>query len=374
VSVTLELIDIFVIIGICQGIFLSAAIMRINNTNKKANSILSALILICTFMLIGRVLMLRFFSEWIFQWTIVFDVVLFLFGPLFYLYVRRLLIKDERTEALSFYHFIPALVFAMVALVYVILYSPMEYWEAYKQGALTLMFHVWIVAGILSNTVYLLLSFRLVRTFRKAEKETFSFEQNPIQFLTYFLYTIAFIIVVWGVSYVNSMWLDRYIVYIGYDMIWITIPVFIYIIGYYSLKQPELFRISLDKENSNNKDRLSHGEAKLLKDKLDSLMENERVYLQNDLTLRDVAEKLHTSTNNLSWVLNNSYSITFYDFINGYRIREFVQKIEKKEHLQHTILALSMDVGFNSKSTFNKAFKQNMNETPSTFIKKQSAA
>ena len=73
-------------------------------------------------------------------------------------------------------------------------------------------------------------------------------------------------------------------------------------------------------------------------------------------------------------MLNNTYQTTFYDFINGYRVMEFVKKVVNEEHIQHTILALSMDVGFNSKSTFNKAFKSKMNETPSNFIKKHRAA
>jgi AraC-like DNA-binding protein len=103
-------------------------------------------------------------------------------------------------------------------------------------------------------------------------------------------------------------------------------------------------------------------------------MLNEQIYLQNDLTLSQVSELLKTSTNNISWLLNNIYSSTFYDFINGYRIKEFLQKVEKKEHLSHTILALSMDSGFNSKSTFNKAFKREMNDTPSNYIRKRLSA
>ena len=67
-------------------------------------------------------------------------------------------------------------------------------------------------------------------------------------------------------------------------------------------------------------------------------------------------------------------SETFYDFINHYRVKEFVKKVENQEHLKHTILALSMDVGFNSKSTFNKAFKDTMQDTPSNYIKKHRAA
>jgi AraC-like DNA-binding protein len=72
--------------------------------------------------------------------------------------------------------------------------------------------------------------------------------------------------------------------------------------------------------------------------------------------------------------LNNVYKTTIYEFINNFRIKEFVKNIADNKHLNHTILALSMDVGFNSKSTFNKAFKTVMKDTPSNFIKKRTAA
>lgn len=373
-SFTLGIIDIVVIIGIFQGLFLTLVLQRINNTNKEANRILSILILICTVMLVGRVLMLRFFSEWIFQWSIIFDVILFLFGPMFYLYTSKLLLKQQDRSTLSVWHYIPVCCALIAALYYVVSYTPSEYFLAFRAGDLNLMFHAWLVAGILSNFYYLIRSFQLIRSFRREEKHNFSFEQNPLTFLTFFHCSILLILVVWIFSYVNSMWLDNYNVYIGYDVLWIAIPVFIYVIGYYSLKQPELFRIVLDKKTSDVKERLPRGEAQLLKDKLDSLMLNEQVYLQNDLTLGDVAKQLHTSTHNVSWVLNTIYGTSFYDFINGYRIREFIQKIDNKEHLTQTILALSMDVGFNSKSTFNKAFKETMKDTPSNFIKKHTAA
>jgi AraC-like DNA-binding protein len=173
----------------------------------------------------------------------------------------------------------------------------------------------------------------------------------------------------------NTTIFDKTIPFIGYDSIWVAIPLFIYVIGYFSLKQPELFRISEEKQKNNlRKERLPEAEAQLLKTKLDSLMINEKVFLQSDLTLADVSEMLQTSTNNVSWLLNQVYKTTFYDFINQYRVKEFLKKVENKEHLKHTILALSMDVGFNSKSTFNKAFKNTMHDTPSNYIKKQLAA
>ena len=177
---------------------------------------------------------------------------------------------------------------------------------------------------------------------------------------------------------INLRVFNTYFTYVDYNTVWAAIAVFIYVIGYFSLKQPELFRMELKEiqnpKEKEMKDRLSIQESTILKQKMDSLMITEKIYLKNNLTLVEISNYLETSVHNVFWLLNNTYKSTFYDFINGYRINEFVRKVEKKEHLNYTILTLSFDAGFNFKSTFNKVFKAIMNDTPSNFIKNHRAA
>lgn len=369
-----QLIDIIIIIGICQGVFLAITLQRISNNNKQANKVLSYLIVLATLMLIGRFVYFRYFNYWVFQWSILVDAIVFLFGPLVYTYIRRLLFKGNQTYQMAKYHFLPFLGMVIVALYLILFYSPLEYYGLFKDGNLLDIFHIIGAIMILFNFVYLVKSFVLLKQFKHDEKEVFSFEQTPVTYIKYFLYTISACLGLWLFSYLNSVLLDHYFTYINYESVWVAIPVFIYVIGYFSLKQPELFRISEEQKIVEKKERISEIESAVLKERLDSLMNNERVFMENDLTLSDVAKQLKTSTNNISWVLNTVYDTTFYDFINGYRVKEFIQKVENKEHLNHTILALSLDSGFNSKSTFNKAFKILMKDTPSNFIKNHRAA
>ena len=172
-------------------------------------------------------------------------------------------------------------------------------------------------------------------------------------------------------NFINNYFKNYKIYYLSYDIIWVTIPLFIYVVGYYSFKQPEIFRISLKKEKINTKRLQGDAIVKLERD-LNNLMVKEKIYLNNTLTLKHLSEKLDTSPNNVSWFLNNIYKCSFYDYINKYRIKAFLEKINNGENESHTLLALSMEVGFNSKSTFNKAFKTEMNDTPSNYIKKLS--
>ena len=371
---SIELIDIVIIIGICQGIFLSLTLLRISDNNRSANIILSFLLMLATSMLIGRFVYFKFLSAWVFQWSLLVDSLVFLFGPMLFVYIRRLLFKANVPYRLSLWHYVPFFMMVTIALYYALLYSPKEYYQLFVEGNLMQLFNVLSIIMIAFNFIYLIKSFLLLKTYKANKKDTFSFDQTPLTYLYYFLLAFAACLFAWFISFVNSTFFGSYFKYVNYESVWVAIPVFIYVIGYFSLKQPELFRIPLEAKKIDKRDRLTESESKILSEKLNSLMINERLFLEGNLTLKEVAETLNTSTNNISWLLNTVYKITFYDFINGFRIKEFVAKVENKEHLQHTILALSMDVGFNSKSTFNKAFKLAMKETPSNFIKNYRAA
>ena len=95
-----------------------------------------------------------------------------------------------------------------------------------------------------------------------------------------------------------------------------------------------------------------------MKSALLSTMDREQPWKNKELTLADLAERLSTTPHKLSEVLNSQLEQTFYDFVNGYRVRYVQNRIgdEAVKHLK--ILALALDAGFASKSTFNDVFKK----------------
>jgi TolB-like protein/AraC-like DNA-binding protein len=106
-----------------------------------------------------------------------------------------------------------------------------------------------------------------------------------------------------------------------------------------------------------------------INERLIQLMQNKKPYLNDNINLKSLAESLSESANHVSQVINDSHKKNFFDFINTYRIQEMVGllKIPKNKHL--TLLALAYDAGFNSKTTFNTAFKKLKGKTPSQYFK-----
>lgn len=102
--------------------------------------------------------------------------------------------------------------------------------------------------------------------------------------------------------------------------------------------------------------------------KLDRIMKEDRLYLQAELSLSELAKHLKVNNNQLSACINQLHQKNFNDYINGLRVEEFERRIQQEDAQQYTLLAIAFDCGFNSKTTFNRAFKKEKGQTPKQFI------
>ena len=114
---------------------------------------------------------------------------------------------------------------------------------------------------------------------------------------------------------------------------------------------------------------LSEEKINNLNQRLLSLMENQKPFIDSGISLKSLAERLSESANHVSQVINDKHKINFFDFINIYRIKE-MQMLIKNPHNKHlTLLALAYEAGFQSKTTFNTAFKKLKGQTPGKYFK-----
>ena len=112
-------------------------------------------------------------------------------------------------------------------------------------------------------------------------------------------------------------------------------------------------------------------EQKNLAKKLNYLMAKEALYLQPDLNLKTLAQHLNTNTALLSATVNQQLGKNFNDYINSLRINEFIARYALPKNSQYTLLAIAYDCGFNSKATFNRAFKKEKGQSPKEFLLSQ---
>lgn len=144
------------------------------------------------------------------------------------------------------------------------------------------------------------------------------------------------------------------------------------IIAYFFIKHRTVFTTDFYELAKNVKkystSSLKPNEIEQINKSLIHSMETEKPYLDSDITLRILAETIEVLPNNLSQVINHIYGENFNKFVNRHRVNEVKKMLMDP---QKNILEAAYACGFNSKSSFNQAFKEVCNQTPSEFRKTQ---
>jgi len=116
---------------------------------------------------------------------------------------------------------------------------------------------------------------------------------------------------------------------------------------------------------------LTEDEANTIMLKLKRVMEVERLYIDPEITLPKVAERLQIRPHKLSQVINQQLNMTFNEYINSCRIREIKGIMKLPEYQNLKIASIAYDYGFNTISSFNTAFKKFTHYTPSQYRNEQ---
>lgn len=215
----------------------------------------------------------------------------------------------------------------------------------------------------LTFVVYLLLIIYTVFTTRK--KHWILYFAVPIALL-FALSTLNDILQAWGVAEIamfNDQNFNTYLL--------LVIAFLFYFIAFNLINKSKQIipRSEINKyKNSNLTDEL----ITRYKMKLIHSMETEQLFLNGKLSIHDVSENLNIPRQYISEVLNVHMNTSFQDFINKYRVEEFIERLQNDQNDHFTLLGIATEVGFNSKSSFNAIFKKFKGLTPTQYKKKMS--
>ncbi len=114
---------------------------------------------------------------------------------------------------------------------------------------------------------------------------------------------------------------------------------------------------------------ISNKDAKQYLSEISNVLENEQLYLNSNLCLKMLAERINFHPNKLSWLLNEYIGKNFNEYINTFRLETFKQKSLDASNSHLTLLGLAYESGFNSKTVFNAFFKKMEGMTPREWVK-----
>jgi len=320
----------------------------------------------------------------------------YLYGPLLYLYARTLTEPAHLLRRRDLFHLLP---FAVVTLALVPYYAM---GGAEKLALLTAPVGPWSRTLSVVNELKLVHAFGyivavvlVVRRHRRRLRDTHTAtERVALDWLrnltggVVFLMTLTVGLYAAGVheaAGVTVMGLDPSQLYDDFTLLALT--VFIYAIGYLGLRQPEIFSSRSGQEQvaliagpeavsaegpaeerpRYAKSGMDGATAERLEAALVALMAGEHPYRRGNLTLQELADQLGASPHNLTEVVNTRLGQSFYDFVNGYRVREAQARLTDPAFAHWTVLAIGLEAGFNSKSSFHAAFKRHAGQTPSVY-------
>ena len=151
--------------------------------------------------------------------------------------------------------------------------------------------------------------------------------------------------------------------------IWIVLVLIMLFITYAGIISPQVFQILPEKVmRKYTQSKLSALDMDRLKEELDVLMLKKKPYLNNKLLKAELAEMLGVNNPELARVLNENIGMNFFEYVNYYRIKEFINLAKTEKAKQLTFFGLAQEAGFNSKTTFNKSFKKLMGKSPSDYF------
>jgi len=366
-------IDPVLYIGISQSFFAGMLI----STKKPftiANRLMAAwMFLICTELVIA-LLNSRVIEMYAFHF------ISFTYGPLLYLYVRFMTDPGRKFNWLALLHFIPFVVFLTVSVIFRELPLMKDLRNFFKPDRFISLRIVYSTCFFLSVTVYSILAFVLIGKHQRKLKDLVSYTSGVITLnwlkvlsISYYVTFLA-LFILGGLNMIgNFIPFDPYFVVFGF------ITIFSFAFSFYAIRQPVIYghevRVIDDENNGRETEKyvrsgLRDKQAEEYLEKLISVMETDKPYLNRNLSIQDLSQLTGISRHYITQVLNEKHGKNFFTFINEYRVKDVISRFNDPKNNHFTILAIAFDAGFNSKTTFNSIFKSLTGVTPSEYREK----
>jgi AraC-like DNA-binding protein len=304
-------------------------------------------------------------------------------APIFFFYVYALTQQHNLPKKWFVIVFIPFIAYSLNFIYY-------YFWQfenselsfenglLYLNGELSLPWAIFVFTFLVIEPLFIIFFYVLLKRYKKGIRDSFSsidkINLNWLKIIFNIWFISAVVLVPVSILAVGG------VINLSIDLMQVLLEVsnvaFIFILGYFGFKQTTVFSnlelavsMQVKEPVSYERSGLSEDQAIHYHKQLLALMKEKKPYLNGELSASELAQQLSISVNHLSQVLNTVHHQNFFDFVNGYRVQEVIEKMNDPLNYYLTLLAIALDSGFNSKTSFNTIFKKVTNQTPSQYFK-----
>ncbi|WP_010228376.1 helix-turn-helix domain-containing protein [Gillisia marina] len=366
---------LFSILGF-QFLFVSLFLLQSKKGKAISNKVLAVVFLMISIAVINLYLIIFRIDIQFPQLLFIDDTFMFAYGPLLYLFTQSVIFKDFRLQRKSFIHFIPFLA-SLFIIIIIFLFSKTESISQVTNQLnnlhVPIYFHIGSLLMLSHIFYYLFKSKQEIKNVIGKVKSLYSaFNQDNFKLLKFILNCF---IVLFSLSLIHSI-----LPFLGVkNGLLITLLLMILFMFYFinsvllkmlnhSTNKSGAMTWSIFKEKEKYAgSSLSQTDLKLFMNKLENHMKTKERFLDSDLNINDLSTELDMTSKVLSQVINEGYSNNFFDFVNTYRVEAAKALLTNQVDNKQTIQEVMYDSGFNSKSSFNTAFKKFTKLTPTQF-------
>lgn len=304
-----------------------------------------------------------------------------LHGPFLYSYTRTLVSGRPQFSWKNLFHIIPFVLFNLYVLISSLspeISGKLNMEQLSSEYDPPVLFILLLILTALSGPVYLLMTIGL---FRKLDINIFNNYSSSADIDLNWLRKLVLVFgIVWTIliciTIIHHVFRMFSLVFCT-DGLFLSLSVFVILVGYFGLKQKLIFSsedVLVTGEDTKtlakySGSRLTDSEARKYAQELTEYMRSSRPYLNPDLSLSQLATEIGITSHYLSQVINERFKLNFFDFINRYRVEAFKESLKDPKYRNYSFLGIAFECGFNSKSAFNRIFKQETGLTPSQYKK-----
>lgn len=371
---TITLITVFVML------LLAFFLLTVNTKNKLSNRLFAGFLILTAFDLSS------FFIDKYFEANLKFEVfrmtASLLIMPIFYLYVKAVSHSDFRLKPKHLALIIPFSIANLVFIPRFYLATTVDTIYIYEHFKQMLEIRFFYILAELQYAFYIISVFIILKKYKEVYLENYT-NANNSSYKWLFQMTVFFLIAHCIVFFKSVIRYTDYNVLLNSSNLIIgTIALIIscwFVLK--ALNNPELFK-SVDSNMLLVNETLNTKIVSTEKESFEApksaeiisqieyvkkyVLENES-YLEPSLTIQELSRQVNIPVRDLSLLINHHINQHFFDFINEYRIQKAMQILKDSSKSKLTILEIIYEVGFNSKSSFNTAFRKHTNQTPTEF-------
>ncbi|MFZ4059349.1 MAG: helix-turn-helix domain-containing protein [Ferruginibacter sp.] len=331
---------------------------------------------------------------------------LYFIGPVLFFYVQQLLNPSFQFGKKEWLHLIPGIAYLLYNIVIVVTDKLVLHQYYFLADGTDREFDTWYQAtGFISMLVYLILSYRYYNLYKRLMVQVISFADSVLfrwiqHFFIAFLAMLAIncFFYIMGLlykpanMYVSSWWyffcfsiIYYYIAIFGYaNSVIANVPFKLNLLNQH---QAFLLPSASPIQSSNASQKIEDSYIEIItdevyaptesatndawKNKILSAIEQQQLYTDPELSLMQLSKILQSNPSVISKAINQGFQLNFNDFINSYRVKAVQASILAGEHKSQTLLGIAYNCGFNSKATFNRAFKKSTGFSPKDFVAQQ---